>query len=195
MTGRWKSLSFESLEARRVLAAAVLQNPTDCLDVDQDGQRTLQDGLTLVRFLSDNGSMPVGQAAQSGQMVDVNGDNFAGTRDILDWINDMAEGEHLGPAIDAAIGEAEDAALDASSIDVMTITDLIDQQVATTEEFVDSLVASQRQYVAEVRAAHGNVSEIQSLARAEVAVVQASVDEYLADTEDWLDEVLGSGSW
>ena len=66
MAGLWKSLCFESLENRRVLAAAVLQNPIDCLDVNQDGQRTLQDGLAMVRFLTDNGSMPVNQVAPSG---------------------------------------------------------------------------------------------------------------------------------
>ena len=128
---RRRRLFPEALESRRVLAAAVLHNPVDPIDVNLDGQRTLQDGLAIVHFLHRVGPADVSQLGEGEGVsfaLDVNGDNFITHRDMLEVVEafqgagqasptDMAleamsEGEHFSDGLtqeelDALTADAE----------------------------------------------------------------------------------------
>ncbi|WP_164103076.1 FG-GAP-like repeat-containing protein [Candidatus Laterigemmans baculatus] len=108
---RNRRILFESLEPRRLLAAA-WRNPADALDVNQDQRISPLDPLVVINDLNRNGArlLEPQRPSEESHFYDVNGDSRITPLDALQLINALNRGRSGG----YALGEGSNAASEMS---------------------------------------------------------------------------------
>ncbi|MCA9177838.1 MAG: hypothetical protein KDB14_25400 [Planctomycetales bacterium] len=141
-----RSLRFEGLECRRLLAGDCFQNPLDASDVNNDGALSLTDLRLMITDLSTD-VQAEGEHVQ--QFLDVNGDGNVTLGDLRVMLTDLY----------TRIDEANLDELVRNIVDVAQHSDTVADLIAnwqsgpgeTIAETIDQLLAGQSDRIAELR--------------------------------------------